>query len=116
MKRVTSRVTFLSTIIGFSLSAIVAAGNVNASDEKCILDEAIHDYSDDAWGSNEYIATNDGDVYLTSNLLNEATHDYVSEDVASFVNTSDDTEQAEFAAFEKATKPVPWEIISEMAW
>ena len=114
MSRVTSRVTLLTAVMGLSLGAVIAAGNVNAAED--ILNDAIHDYSDDAWGSNEYIATNDGDVFLTNNLLNEATHDYVSEDVASFINAYGETERAEFAAFEKATTPVPWEISSKNAW
>lgn len=116
MNRMTSRVPLLTAIIVLSLSAALVASKVNAAGD--ILNDAIHDYAEDAWGSDEYVATKEGTVYHTRNLLNEATHDYVSEDVALFIdsNPSGETQRSEFAAFESSTTPIPWEIRSENAW
>lgn len=116
MNSVTSRVTLLTAVMGLSLGAAIAASNVNAAGD--ILNDAIHAYSDDAWSSNEVITTNEGNVYHTRNLLNDAAHDYVSEDVELFINSnpSGEMERSEFAAFEESNTPIPWEISSKMAW
>ena len=45
MNKVTSRVKVLTAVMGLSLGAVIAAGNVNAAEN--ILNDAIHDYSDD---------------------------------------------------------------------
>ena len=111
MKSVTSRAMFLATIMGFSLSAIVAAGNVNAKEEKTILDQAIHDYSDDAYAG-DAIPTNvaRGNSDSVRTVLDEALHDYVSDDIAAFNESDASMESAEFAAFE-GTFELPWAIM-----
>ncbi|MEN8132496.1 MAG: hypothetical protein ABFS45_20410 [Pseudomonadota bacterium] len=103
----------LSSILGLVMSGVVATTAVNAAES--ILNDAIHDYSDDAWGSFADTATYDRGGYQTSIVLDESYHDYVSEDVALFNGTSDKMEQAEFAAFEKAVRR-PWEVSSERDW
>lgn len=110
----TFKPVLLSSILGLAMSTAVATTAVNAAEN--ILNDAIHDYSDDSWSSFAYTATNDRGIYHTSHLLNDATHDYVSKDVALFIDTSGKMELAEFAAFEKAATPIPWEISSKQAW
>ena len=120
MKMTAIKPVLFSSILGLAMSTAIAATTANAAES--ILNDAIHDYSDDAWGNFEDTATYNRGAYHTSNLtdtlLDESYHDYVSQDVAQFNNTSAETEQADFAAFEevKTKTSVPWVISSKRSW
>lgn len=114
MNITTIKPTLLSLTLGLAMSFAAATTAANAAQD--VLNDAIHDYADDAWGSNEVINTKEGDVYHTDNLLNEASYDYVSEDVAESIESDGEMERAEFAAFEESTTRIPWEISSKHAW
>ena len=105
MNSVTSRVTLLVAIMGFSLGAVTAA------EKEIIIDEAIHDYTGDAGGSfRESSSRWSGGGYDVKVVLDEAYHDYQSADVATFETPDVNTERAEFAAFEEGSFNVPWEL------
>ena len=111
MNRVTSRVTLLATIMGFSLGAVIAADNVNAAEKEIIIHEAIHDYADDAGGSfKEGSSRWSRSGYDVKIVLDEAYHDYQRTDVAALETPEGSIEQAEIAAFEEDSFNVPWEL------
>jgi hypothetical protein len=92
-----------------AISAAVAFTAVNAAEKEIILHDSIHDYADDASGSFKDTSTRfvHYDVEI---VLDEAYHDYESSAVAAFESTEGDRERAEFAAFEKSSFNVPWEL------
>lgn len=103
-----------SSILGLAMSTAIATTSVNAAES--ILNEAIHDYSDDAWGSVQATTVYDRAVYHTATLLDESYHDYVSQDVAQANDTPEAMEQAEFAAFEEVKTPLPFELDIKRSW
>ena len=106
MKKMTSRVTLLTAIMGISLSAAIAAGNANA--EESILHDAIHDYSDDTSRSLQSSSSRGGwGGYELRTVLDESYHDYDISDVAAFSSPEPELERAEFAAFEEYSSGVP---------
>jgi glycine betaine/choline ABC-type transport system substrate-binding protein len=114
MNITTFKLVLLPSILGVLMIATLATTGVNAAEN--ILNDAIHDYTGDTWGSFKDTATYDRSVYHTRTILDESYHDYVSQDVAQFNNTSGEMEPAEFAALEKVTTPLPWVITSERSW
>ena len=106
MKKVTSRVTLLTAIMGLSLGVAIAAGNVNAAEN--ILDDAIHDYSDDVSRNMQASPSPQGwGSYEIKIVLDEAYHDYDVSDLATFESPEPAPEQAEFAAFEVYSYGLP---------
>ena len=116
MKPMAFKPLLYPSILGLVMSGVVVtATTVNAAED--ILNDAIHDYSSNTWGSFADTATYDRNIYHTRILLDQSYHDYVSEDVAAFDNTPKEMEQAEFAAFEEAAiTPIPWVISSQRSW
>ena len=106
MTRMTSRVTLLTAIMGLSLGAVVAAGNAKAAEN--ILNDAIHDYSNDVSKSLQSSSSRGGwGGYELKTVLDESYHDYDVSDVAAFESPEPTLEQAEFAAFEEYSYGVP---------
>ena len=106
MKKVTSRVKVLTAVMGLSLGAVIAAGNVNAAED--ILNDAIHDYSDDASRDMQSSASHRGwGRYDVKIVLDESYHDYDISDVAAFDSPEPALAQAEFAAFEEYSPSLP---------
>jgi hypothetical protein len=103
-----------SSILGLAMSTAIATSGVNAA--QSILNDAIHDYSDDARGGIQSTAVHDRGISHTASLLDESYHDYVSQDVVQFSDTSETMQQAEFAAFEEVTASMPWEVDSKRSW
>ena len=106
MKKVTSRVKVLTAVMGLSLGAVIAAGNVNAAEN--ILNDAIHDYSDDASRHMQASPSPQGwGRYEIKIVLDESYHDYDVSDVADFESSEPAPEQAEFAALEEYSYGLP---------
>ena len=106
MNKVTSRVKVLTTVMGLSLGAAIAAGNVNAAED--ILNDAIHDYSDDVSRGYQSSSSPQGWYsYEIKIVLDEAYHDYDVSDVAAFESPEPAAVQAEFAALEVHSYGLP---------
>ena len=117
----TLRSAVVPSILGLAVSAVVASAGVSAEEKETLLDEAIHDYVDDARDSNRETPPvyGRGNTYHNTTLLDQAYHDYNSEEVAAFNKVAEPRPQqeAEFAAFEVSTSTkAPWEISSEVDW
>ena len=103
MKKLTSRVTL---ILGLAMSAAVATTTVNAAEN--IVNDAIHDYSDDV---SRYMQSSPSQRgwgrYDVKIVLDEAYHDYNASDVAAIESPEPALEQTEIAAFEEYSHSLP---------
>ena len=102
MKKATSRVTL---ILGLAMSAAVATTTVNAAED--ILNDAIHDYSDDVSRNMQSSPSHHGGKYEVKIVLDESYHDYDVSDLAAFESPEPELEQAEFAALEEYSYGLP---------
>jgi len=110
--------TISRALLSLTISSSLALTAANAAGTGFILDESIHDYSDDASRSLQASPSRQSrSGYEVKILLDEAYHDYYDPDVAAFESNNSDTERAEFAAFEEdssdmlsesSSSAIPW--------
>ena len=111
MKTKASKSTFFATLAGLAFSAAVATTGVSAAEDEIILHDAIDDYTGDLGGSYSDSTRYHRGNYAVDIVLDEAYHEYRTEEVVTASKGRGEMEQAELAAFE-AEKPVdiPWDI------
>ena len=107
----TKKTIFTRAILSLAITASLALTAVNAAQTDNILDESIHDYSDDAKNSfNTSSSRRSWGGYDVKIVLDEAYHDYERYDVAAFETLGGNMERAEFAALEQHSSNLPWEL------
>ena len=110
--------TISKTLLGLVISSSIAFTAAHAAGTGFILDESVHDYSNDTSRSLQASSSRQGwGGYDQKIVLDEAYHDYNDAEVAAFESKDAVTERAEFAAFEESssgTSPkrhssaIPW--------
>ena len=104
----TTKTIFTRAILSLAISASLAYTAVSAAEKNIIIDQSVHDYSDDASRSLQSSSSRGGwGGYELKTVLDESYHDYDVSDVASFNSPEPTLERAEFAAFEAHSSAVP---------
>ena len=101
--------TISRALLSLAISASLAFTAASAAQKGIIIDESVHDYSDDASRSFQTSPSRQsGGGYDVKIVLDEAYHDYYDSDVSAFESKDSVLEQAEFAAFEEYSSYLPW--------
>jgi len=110
MTNIVTKLVSITACLSFTLAALITSTNASAAEKEIILHDAIHDYTDEAYGSyRDTLPVARKNAYKVRFVLDEAQHDYASEDIAAFNEEEYGAEQAEFAAFEELGN-IPWEL------
>ena len=114
----TKKTIFPRALLSLALGASLAFTAASAAEKGIIIDESIHDYSDDASRSLPASSSQRGwSGYDVKIVLDKAYHDYSDVDMVAFESTDSDLEKAEFAAFEKYSSSMPSEDnSSDIPW
>ena len=104
----TTKTIFTRAILSLAISASLAFTAVSAAEKNIIIDQSVHDYSDDASRSLQNSSSRGSwGGYELKTVLDESYHDYDVSDVAAFNSPEPALERAEFAAFEEYSSGAP---------